>query len=155
MCEALCPSQAKEFLSELTDTAVADLPRQLASCSRKARPAVSGVHVRATGKFQVVRSGEYRGSFDSIHDALNAVGTSDADDMKKRALPVTSNRFELLRELGSLFNDWIPADIANAIEFRQAQAEFAATAGPLYILAVLGKEECLCVYSMCQARYAS
>ena len=40
----------------------------------------------------------------------------------------------------NLAEDWLPADLADAVQFRKNNKEMAAAGGPVYVLAMLGKE---------------
>ena len=40
----------------------------------------------------------------------------------------------------NLAEDWLPADLADAVQFRKNNKEMAAAGGPIYVLAMLGKE---------------
>ena len=58
-----------------------------------------------------------------------------------------------IKALSQIFSDWVPGDIAHMIKFRRDNPDFGAFGGPLYILAILGKEDCLpwrgvCVYTV-------
>ena len=56
---------------------------------------------------------------------------------------LNANKIETIKAFSKIFSDWVPADISHMIKFRNDNADFGACGGPLYILAILGKEDCL------------
>lgn len=99
-------------------------------------------------KFQVITDGVYKGTFDTKADAIAAArahGAKLGDTPRKRARPLKYDMVSVTKELCKSFVDWIPADLDHLIGFRQAHPAFAASSGPLYLIAALGKEDRKCI----------
>jgi hypothetical protein len=67
------------------------------------------------------------------------VHPADLGDRKRRQALSLQN-IKTLAALSSPFDDWLPADLDDLVQFRTRHQEFACCSGPLYIFAVMGKE---------------
>lgn len=106
---------------------------------------VRGVHKSSGGKWWVRVNNEYRGTFDNEAEAIKVAGQRG----RKRKRAISHDMMATTRALCTCFEDWIPADIEHLIAFRKAHPQFALLSGPLYLLAVLGKEDCTSILHVC------
>ena len=58
-----------------------------------------------------------------------------------RARPLKYDMVSVAKELCKNFVDWIPADPDHLSGFRPEHPAFAASSGPLYLMAALGTED--------------
>jgi len=114
--------------------------------NQKKRTLPKYVHQTNSGKFRVVlrAPGESHvqqlGTFDTVGLAAQSVERA-LGDMPTVTAHATMNSVKLLKALSMPFQDWVPADLANIIEFRKANYHFRSAPGPLYLMAVVGKED--------------
>ena len=121
---------------------VRDLKRRDARETTKQAPAmVRGVYQARGGKFEVRVGGAYRGRFESATSAsrnvAKIVGARPRLSKKVSRVGLAAKRFAAAKEM---FKTWRPADMKDLIEVRKKHALFCIAPGPLYVIAILGKE---------------
>ena len=103
---------------------------------------VRGVYGVRGGKFELRLGGQYRGRFDSVasaskHAARIAGAKKTCLSRKVDRVELAAKRFASAKET---FKTWRPADMKDLIEVRKKNALFCIAPGPLYMLAIVGKE---------------
>jgi hypothetical protein len=104
------------------------------------------VHQTPSGKFRVVLRApgashvQHLGTFDSVGLAAASVERCVGEAPTVNTRP-SRNTIRVLKALSVPFQDWVPADLANLIDFRKANGHFRSAPGPLYLMAVVGKED--------------
>lgn len=121
---------------------VRDLKRRETRQTTQQAPAmVRGVYGARGGKFEVRLHGQYRGRFESAASAskhaAKIVGAKTCLSRKVDRVELAAKRFASAKET---FKTWRPADMKDLIELRKTNALFCIAPGPLYILAIVGKE---------------
>lgn len=114
---------------------VNDLPMRARA---EVRPTPGGVYFNY-GRFEVRRNGEYHGRYETAKKAALklAVIAQHRPATKVEARSCNKKRF---KELKRIFKNWRPADITDLIQTRKKQELFCLAPGPLYVLAIMGKE---------------
>ena len=116
--------------------------RETRQTTQQAPPMVRCVYGTRSGKFEVRVGGKYRGRFDSAtsaskHAAKIAGAKKTCLSKKVDRVKLAAKRFASAKET---FKTWRPADMKDLIEVRKKNALFCIAPGPLYMLAIVGKE---------------
>ena len=102
---------------------------------------VRGVYEVRGGKFEVRLDGQYRGRFDSATSAsrnlTKIAGARPCLSKKANRVELAAKRFAATKET---FKTWRPADMKDLIQVRKKHVLFCIAPGPLYMLAIVGKE---------------
>ena len=113
--------------------------------SKKHRALPKYVHQTPSGKYRVVIRGsgeasvDHLGTFDTVGQAVDSVMGAVGESTPKTR--ISRNAVEVLKALSMPFEDWVPADLAHLITFRKENGHFRSAPGPLYLIAILGKED--------------
>ena len=113
---------------------------------QKKRALPKYVHQTDSGKFRVVLRApaeshvQQLGTFDTVGLAAQSVERALGETPTVSA-HATMKTVKVLKALSMPFQDWVPADLANIIKFRKANYHFRSAPGPLYLMAVVGKED--------------
>ena len=131
---------AKKALAKHLQVSVSDLPRRGAGTTTN--PRYRNVYVNG-GAFEArTPEGAYLGRFSTEVAAVQALGAEGHCAAKKgrsqrETAEVAIRRFEAFE---TVWRNWLPADMAHQVTFRKEDGCFARAPGPLYCIAVLGKE---------------
>ena len=133
---------AARALATLLGVEVSELKRREARHTKLQGPVMSrGIYTTRSGKFEVRTEGQYCGRFDSATSAkrrlTEIVGVRPCLSTKVDRVELAVKRFASAK---ATFKTWRPADLKDLIEVRKNHALFCSTPGPLYMLAIAGKE---------------
>ena len=102
---------------------------------------VKGIYPAHGGKFEVRSGGKYHGRFDTVETASKNLtkleGAHPRASKKVDRVELAAKRFISAK---ATFESWRPADIKALIEARKKHTLFCIAPGPLYIIALLGKD---------------
>ena len=139
-----CERQAARALAAHMGVKVSDLKKraQISKTTAPILPMASGVYKARDGKFEARSSGgQYVGRFDTAEDASKTLagiaGAPPCASKKADRLRLAAMRFSSAKEA---FKTWRPADMKDLIEVRKKEPLFCIAPGPLYMIAVIGKE---------------
>jgi len=134
--------QAARALAQHTNVQVRDLKTRTTTqvVGKTAPSMVSGVYKCTDGKFEVRSKGQYCGRFvtEGAASKIFAKIAGVRPRASKKAAGFWAKRFRTAKKT---FKTWRPADIKDLIEVRKSEPLFCLAPGPLYIIAVVGKEK--------------
>ena len=104
--------------------------------------ALKGVYKTAGGRFEARAGKRYLGRFNNLASACKEIAkkTGAHPGLSKMQVRVKFAA-KCFASAKKTFKTWRPADIKNLIEVRKNHPLFCITPGPLYMLAVAGKEQ--------------
>ena len=119
-----------------------DLKKRARTTPQKTPAMVRGIYKRACGKWEVRSRGKYCGRFDTVQNATKILagiaGAPPRASKKADRVELAAKRF---RSAKGTFKTWRPADMKDLIEVRKKEPLFCIAPGPLYMIAVVGKEQ--------------
>ena len=120
---------------------VRDLKKREPKIRPKAPAMVRGVYLIASGKFEVRLDGQYHGRFETAEFAsktlVEIAGARPRASKKVDRVELAAKRFATAK---GTFETWRPADLKDLIEVRKKETLFCIAPGPLYMIAIIGKE---------------
>lgn len=135
--------RAAQALAAHTGVQIKDLKRRGArqTTQHGSEVMVRGVYRTQDGKFEVRLDGQYRGRFESAaiasQELAKIAGAPPCLSKKDSRVELAAKRFASAKET---FKTWRPADMKDLIDVRKKHPLFCVAPGPLYMLAVVGKE---------------
>ena len=139
-----CEQRAARALAAHLGVKVRDLKTRdkRQTTPHKAPAMVRGVYKARGGKFEVRSGGQYHGRFDTAGAAsknlAKIAGERPCASKKADRVELAAKRF---RSAKATFRTWRPADLKDLIEVRRKHPLFCIAPGPLYLIAVVGKEQ--------------
>ena len=120
---------------------VRDLKTRQPKRRRQAPTMASGVYLTASGKFEVRSDGQCQGRFDTAELATKSLakieGARPPASKKAGRVDLARKRFAAAKQT---FKTWRPSDMQDLSAVRKEETLFCIAPGPLYVIAIIGKE---------------